>query len=53
MHRIFVQEKKIAMQKLLRENPKLAEKITEKVRRKSYGKSGRYDYIEQLMNMPK
>ena len=53
VHRIFVQEKKIAMQKLLRENPKLAEKITEKIRRKSYGGSGRYDYIEQLMNIPK
>jgi hypothetical protein len=53
VHRIFVQEKKVAMQKLLRENPKLAAKITEKVRRKSYGGSGRYDYIEQLMNMPK
>ena len=53
VHRIFIQEKKIAMQKLLRENPKLAAKITERLNRKSYGKSGRYDYIEQLMNMPK
>ena len=53
VHKIFVEERKNAMEQLMYDNPKLAEKIQTRLDRKSYGKYGRYDAIEELINIPK
>ena len=53
VHKIFVDEKKKAMARVLAENPKLAASIQARLDRKAYGQSGKYDKIETLINMPK
>ena len=53
IHKIFIDEKRKAMKLLLAENPELAKRIQDRLKRKNYGSTGRYDQIEDLMNMPK
>ena len=50
---VFRSEKKMAKAVMLKENPELKERIEIRKTKKTYGKHGRVDKIDALLNLPK
>ena len=50
VHRVFVNEKKIAMARLRADNPNLAARIEARAAKKRIGKEGSYGHVQYLIN---